>query len=71
MKPAEADRTRRGTVVIKQFSEDYFTTRIKKLKYIPDETQQVAIQDSKVVISEAEVLESRTTSSCSRRWLTF
>lgn len=51
MKPAEADRSRTGTVVKKQFLQGYFASRIRKLEYMADETLAVAIQDSKVVVS--------------------
>ena len=50
-KPALPDRNRTGEVIYKKFDEDVFLSKSKYLRFIKDESQQVSLQDAKIIVS--------------------
>jgi len=50
-KPAIPDKKRKGKVIYKKYDDKIFKSRTKFIKFIKDESQQVAIQDAKIVVS--------------------
>ena len=50
-KPALPDRNRKGEVIYKEYSDEIFKSRTKFIKFIKDESQQVTVQDAKIVVS--------------------
>ncbi|HAJ33584.1 MAG TPA: electron transfer flavoprotein subunit alpha [Candidatus Atribacteria bacterium] len=50
-KSALPDKNRKGEVIYKKYSDEIFKSRAKFIKFIKDESQQVAVQDAKVVVS--------------------
>ncbi|SDG33993.1 electron transfer flavoprotein alpha subunit apoprotein [Thermoanaerobacter thermohydrosulfuricus] len=50
-KPALPDRNRVGEVIYKQFSDDVFSSKTKYIRFIKNESQQVNIQDAKIIVA--------------------
>ena len=50
-KPAFPNKNRKGEVIYKEYSKEIFKSRTKFIKFIKDESQQVTVQDAKIVIS--------------------
>ena len=50
-KPAFPDRNRKGEVIYKKYNNEIFKSRTKFIKFIKDETQQVTVQDAKIIVS--------------------
>ena len=51
IKPALSNSNRKGEVVYKKYNNEIFKSRIKFIKFIKDESQQVTVQDAKIVVS--------------------
>ncbi len=51
IKPALLNSNRKGEVVYKKYNNEIFKSRTKFIKFIKDESQQVTVQDAKVVVS--------------------
>jgi len=51
IKSALPDSNRKGEVVYKKYNNEIFKSRIKFIKFIKDESQQVTVQDAKIVVS--------------------
>lgn len=51
MKPAMPDKNRNGEVIYKKYDESLFKTKSKYLRFIKDESQQVTVQDAKVIVA--------------------
>jgi len=50
-KPDFPDRNRKGEVIYKKYNNEIFKSRTKFIKFIKDETQQVTVQDAKIIVS--------------------
>jgi len=50
-KPATPDKKRKGKVIFRKYDDKNYKSRIKFIEFIKDESQQVAIQDAKIVVS--------------------
>ena len=50
-KAAFPNKNRKGEVIYKEYSNEIFKSRAKFIKFIKDESQQVTVQDAKVVVS--------------------
>jgi len=50
-KPALPDRNRKGEVIYKEYDDEIFKSRTKFIEFIKDESQQVTMQDAKIVVS--------------------
>jgi len=50
-KPAFPNKNRKGEVIYKEYSNEIFRSRTKFIKFIKDKSQQVTIQDAKIVVS--------------------
>ncbi|MGI1690493.1 electron transfer flavoprotein subunit alpha/FixB family protein [Thermoanaerobacter uzonensis] len=50
-KPLLPDKTRKGEIIYKQFDEEVFTTTTKYVRFIKDESQQINIQDAKIIVA--------------------
>jgi len=50
-KPALPDKNRKGEVIYKKYDDEIFKSRTKFIKFIRDESQQVTVQDAKIVVS--------------------
>ncbi|OXT07866.1 electron transfer flavoprotein subunit alpha [Thermoanaerobacterium thermosaccharolyticum] len=51
MKPSLPDRNRKGEVIYKKYDESLFKTKSKYLRFIKDESQQVTVQDAKIIVA--------------------
>lgn len=50
-KPLPPDKTRKGEIIYKQFDEEVFTTTTKYVRFVKDESQQINIQDAKIIVT--------------------
>lgn len=50
-KPALPDRNRVGEVIYKQFSDDIFNSKTEYIRFIKNDSQQVNIQDAKIIVA--------------------
>ncbi|CAB1261858.1 Electron transfer flavoprotein subunit alpha [Clostridiaceae bacterium BL-3] len=51
MKPMAADESRKGEVIKREFIDDSSEVKTKFIKFLKDETQQVGIQDAKIIVA--------------------
>ncbi len=55
----EANRERKGEIIKKRYPEEFFVSRIKRLKFERDETGEVPIQEADIVISGGKGLKDK------------
>ncbi|NLZ53107.1 MAG: electron transfer flavoprotein subunit alpha/FixB family protein [Thermoanaerobacteraceae bacterium] len=51
MKPAVPEKGRSGEVIGKKYDDSTFKTKSKYLRFIKDESQQVTVQDAKIIVA--------------------
>lgn len=51
MKPALPDKNRTGEVIYKEYGKEVYETKTKYLRFLKDESQQVTVQDAKIIVS--------------------
>ncbi|HHW58483.1 MAG TPA: electron transfer flavoprotein subunit alpha/FixB family protein [Clostridia bacterium] len=50
-KPSPPDKTKKGEVIYKQFDNEAFNAKTKYIKFVKDESQQINIQDAKIIVA--------------------